>query len=156
MSRQLLHKVAFKTQFLAYFYLEQKCPSTAAIFNSSVVENNATSNCLQRHFVLKPTKQVMGQAAARRTAALIFLVSDSQFYPVNWPIRGLEGEKKWVFVAATGNCKRQIKFNCEIEKISKSKSVTDYWKDSCKGSTHLFFLHFPICKEIKYLAIAHY
>lgn len=145
MSQQLLHKVAFKTQFLAYFYLEQKCPSTAAIFNSSVVENSATSNCLQRHFVLKPTKQVMGQAAARRTAALIFLVSDSQFYP----IRGLEGEKKWVFVAATGNCKRQIKSNCEIERISKSKSVTDYWKDSCKGSTHLFFFYiFQFVKKL--------
>lgn len=145
MSQQLLHKVAFKTQFLAYFYLEQKCPSTAAIFNSSVVENSATSNCLQRHFVLKPTKQVMGQAAARRTAALIFLVSDSQFYP----IRGLEGEKKWVFVAATGNCKRQIKSNCKIERISKSKSVTDYWKDSCKGSTHLFFFYiFQFVKKL--------
>lgn len=128
---------SFQNSVSGLFLFLQKCPSTAAIFNSSVVKNSATSNCLQRHFVLKPTKQVTGQAAARKTAALIFLVSDSRFYLVNWPIRGLEGEK-WVFVAATGNCKGQIKSSCEIERISKSKSVTDYWKGSCKSSTQCF------------------
>lgn len=92
MTQQLLHQVAFKPQFLTLFwnknlsllqqFLKAQCSGTAL---------QATG--FKRHFVLKPTKQVMGQAAAPRTAVLIFQVPDSQSYLVKRLIRGLEVKK---------------------------------------------------------------
>lgn len=105
MTQQLLHQVAFKTQFQPHTLFRNKNVSLLqqllkAQWKGTVLQ--ATG--FKRHFVLKAAKQVMGQAAARRTAALIFLVPDSLPYLVKRLIRGLEAKKN-VFVATAGNFK---------------------------------------------------
>lgn len=94
-----------------YSVLEQKRLSTAVIFlfyflfflTSSVVENSATSNWLQKTFCSEANKASHGPSSGSGGLQfLIFLVPDPELYLVKRPIRGLEA-KSGVFVAAAGN-----------------------------------------------------
>lgn len=66
--------ITSQSRLQSAIYLNRNCPFTAAIFNSSVVENSPT------------------RGPAWRTAALIFLVSVSRLY-LRRPIRGLESRE---------------------------------------------------------------
>lgn len=114
---QLLHQVAFQNSISGPILFWNKNVSLLQQFLTAQWWRTALrATGFKRHFVLKPTKQVMGQAAARRTAVLIFLVPDSQLYLIKRPIRGLEAKKRG-FVETAGNLKEWIESSCEIQRI---------------------------------------